>query len=39
MERLLAARWWDLPRERIVPLIPLLQSADVAGLLAALEQT
>ncbi len=39
VERLLAARWWDLPRERIVPLIPLLQSADVAGLLAALEQT
>ncbi len=35
VERLLAARWWDLPRERIVPLIPLLQSADIEGLLAA----
>jgi acetyltransferase-like isoleucine patch superfamily enzyme len=36
--RLVAARWWDLPRERIVPLLPLLQSADVEGLLAALER-
>ncbi|MGL4243377.1 MAG: CatB-related O-acetyltransferase, partial [Beijerinckiaceae bacterium] len=28
VERLLAARWWDLPRDRIAGLIPLLQSGD-----------
>jgi acetyltransferase-like isoleucine patch superfamily enzyme len=32
--RLQATRWWDLPRERIAALIPLLQSGDVAGFLA-----
>ena len=36
VERLLAARWWDLPRDRVAALIPLLQSADIEGLLAAL---
>jgi virginiamycin A acetyltransferase len=35
--RLLATQWWDLPRARIVPLIPLLQGADVEAFLAALE--
>jgi acetyltransferase-like isoleucine patch superfamily enzyme len=35
--RLLATKWWDLPRARIVPLIPHLQGADVQGFLAALE--
>jgi acetyltransferase-like isoleucine patch superfamily enzyme len=35
--RLLATRWWDLPRERIVALIPLLQSGDVARFLEAVE--
>jgi acetyltransferase-like isoleucine patch superfamily enzyme len=38
VERLLATRWWDLPRERIAALIPLLQSADVEGFLRAIEQ-
>jgi acetyltransferase-like isoleucine patch superfamily enzyme len=37
--RLLAARWWDLPRERVAALIPLLQSADIEGFLAAVERT
>lgn len=35
--RLLASRWWDLPRGRVAALIPLLQSADVEGFLAAVE--
>ena len=35
--RLLATRWWDLPRERIAPLIPLLQGADIEAFLLALE--
>jgi acetyltransferase-like isoleucine patch superfamily enzyme len=38
VERLLATRWWDLPRERIAALIPLLQSADIDGFLRAIEQ-
>jgi acetyltransferase-like isoleucine patch superfamily enzyme len=29
--RLLASRWWELPRARIAALIPLLQGADVEG--------
>jgi acetyltransferase-like isoleucine patch superfamily enzyme len=33
--RLLASAWWDLPRERIVALIPLLQGNDVDGFLRA----
>jgi acetyltransferase-like isoleucine patch superfamily enzyme len=37
VEQLLASRWWDLPRERIAQLIPLLQSADVEALLTELE--
>jgi acetyltransferase-like isoleucine patch superfamily enzyme len=37
IERLLATHWWDLPRERIVPLIPLLQGADIEAFLAAIE--
>jgi len=36
IERLAAARWWDLPRERVARLIPLLQSSDIEALLAAL---
>jgi virginiamycin A acetyltransferase len=36
--RLLACAWWDLPRERIVALIPLLQGNDVEGFLRAVEQ-
>ncbi len=35
VERLLASRWWDMPRERVVALLPLLQSADIEGFLAA----
>lgn len=38
VERLLASAWWDLPRERIVGLLPLLQSADIEGFLAAVGQ-
>lgn len=38
IERLLACRWWDLPRERVAALIPLLQSPDIEGFLAAVEQ-
>lgn len=33
--RLLASRWWDLPRERVATLIPLLQGNDIAAFLAA----
>jgi acetyltransferase-like isoleucine patch superfamily enzyme len=33
---LLASRWWDLPDERIRPLVPLLQGRDIAAFLAAL---
>ena len=36
--RLMAAAWWDLPREEVVPLIPLLQSNRVEELLAALAE-
>ena len=32
---LLASRWWELPRAEVAALIPRLQSADVAGFLAA----
>ncbi len=35
---LVASRWWDLPPERIRGLIPLLQSRDVAGFLAACKE-
>jgi acetyltransferase-like isoleucine patch superfamily enzyme len=37
VERLLASRWWDLPRERVARLIPLLQGADVERFLQAVE--
>jgi acetyltransferase-like isoleucine patch superfamily enzyme len=37
VERLLASKWWDLPRERVAGLIPLLQGADVEGFLRAVE--
>jgi acetyltransferase-like isoleucine patch superfamily enzyme len=33
---LLAGAWWDLPRDDVVPLIPLLQSERMPELLAAL---
>jgi acetyltransferase-like isoleucine patch superfamily enzyme len=36
--RLNASQWWDFPRERIVELIPLLQSADIIGFLTAVEK-
>ncbi len=36
VERLLAARWWDKPLERLRPLGPLLVGEDVEALLAAL---
>jgi acetyltransferase-like isoleucine patch superfamily enzyme len=36
--RLLATAWWDLPRERIAALIPLLQGADVETFLRAVEK-
>jgi len=35
--RLLATRWWELPRERVAALIPLLQGADIEAFLAAVE--
>ena len=34
---LLEARWWDLPRERIATLIPLLQSDRIKELVAAVK--
>lgn len=37
VERLLASRWWDLPRQRIAALVPLLQGADVEAFLRAVE--
>jgi acetyltransferase-like isoleucine patch superfamily enzyme len=37
VERLLASRWWDLPRERVARLIPLLQGADLEGFLRVVE--
>jgi acetyltransferase-like isoleucine patch superfamily enzyme len=36
--RLLASRWWDLPRDQIQNLIPFLQSADMIGFLDAVEK-
>lgn len=33
---LLATRWWELPRTALVPLLPLIASADVDGFLSAL---
>lgn len=32
---LLASRWWELPRQSVARLIPLLQSTDVTGFLTA----
>jgi acetyltransferase-like isoleucine patch superfamily enzyme len=37
VERLLASRWWDLPRETIAALIPLLQGSDVEAFLRTVE--
>jgi acetyltransferase-like isoleucine patch superfamily enzyme len=37
VERLVACRWWDLPRERIAALVPLLQGGDVEGFLRVVE--
>ncbi len=37
--RLLATQWWDLPRQRIVALIPLLQGNDIKAFLRAVEPT
>jgi acetyltransferase-like isoleucine patch superfamily enzyme len=37
VERLLASRWWDLPRERVAALIPLLQGPDVEAFLRVVE--
>jgi acetyltransferase-like isoleucine patch superfamily enzyme len=34
---LLAAAWWDLPHAAVTRLVPLLQSGDVASLIAALD--
>ncbi len=34
---LLEVRWWDLPRERIASLIPLLQSDRIPELIAAVK--
>jgi len=35
IEALLEAKWWDLPREKIATLIPLLQSDRIRELIAA----
>jgi acetyltransferase-like isoleucine patch superfamily enzyme len=35
--RLLASRWWDLPRGSIAELIPLLQGDDITAFLKAVE--
>jgi hypothetical protein len=35
VEALLQAAWWDLPREKIATLIPLLQSDRIKELIAA----
>ena len=37
MAALLDAAWWDLPREDIVPLIPLLQSGATGALVDAVK--
>jgi carbonic anhydrase/acetyltransferase-like protein (isoleucine patch superfamily) len=34
---LLDAKWWDLPREKIATLIPLLQSDRIRELIAAVK--
>lgn len=36
IERLLETRWWDLPPERIAPLLPMLMSDRVDAFVAAL---
>jgi hypothetical protein len=35
VEALLAAAWWDLPHAEVTRLVPLLQSGNAAGLIAA----
>jgi acetyltransferase-like isoleucine patch superfamily enzyme len=37
IKRLLVCAWWNLPREQIVSLIPLLQSADIEAFLRVVE--
>ena len=37
VEKLEALRWWDLPPERLRPLLPALRSGDLQGLLDAAE--
>lgn len=36
--RLLATRWWDLPREKVLDLVPLLSSGDVLQFLEIFER-
>ncbi len=36
MDALVAACWWDRPADEVSRLVPLLQSEDIAALLAAL---
>lgn len=38
ISRLEALRWWDLPRERLKELLPLVKNGDADGLLAACGQ-
>ncbi|MBE7248897.1 MAG: antibiotic acetyltransferase, partial [Actinomycetospora chiangmaiensis] len=35
VDALLEVAWWDLPHETVTRLVPLLQSGDVAALVAA----
>ncbi|MBS0505317.1 MAG: antibiotic acetyltransferase, partial [Proteobacteria bacterium] len=37
IDKLLQIRWWDWPDERLRKAAPLLQSADVAGFIEAVE--
>ena len=36
VEALIASAWWDRPKDEVSRLVPLLQSTDIAALLAAL---
>lgn len=38
IELLEALRWWDLPRERLKPLLPLIRGGDAEALARAMEQ-
>jgi virginiamycin A acetyltransferase len=37
IDQLLAAKWWDLPREKVLSLIPLLQSENMQGFIDAVK--